>query len=370
MKKIFVFFYAIIISFSMTMSVFALGGEDSNDISVEDYLPKDAIEILNDNGIDSLDFQTLMNLDVGDFLNYIIKCVKNELSRPVTLIYVIFLVVIIIALARGVNGGFLSGALENNFSIVGVLCVSTTLATPIIACLEQSRDFIEKTTDFIKVFVPSFAAVMLASGHNNTAIGYQATMVVAVEFISSFLLNTIITLLYMFLAFSIVSKIGGEYNLDMITKSLRTIVTWSLTLVISVFVALITIKGIIGVSADSIAIRTGKFFAGSFVPAVGAALAEAATTLQKSVGLIRNSTGVFGIIAVIFYFVPPLVKILVYRLSLSIASAVSKMFGVNKISELLIDASVVLSLISSVILSYAALLILSTAVILCIGGTA
>lgn len=370
MKKIFTFICVIIIIVSAAVPAYAINNENTNNISVEEYLPQDAIDILKENNIDSFDFQTLMNLNVGDFLNYVIKCIKNELTKPLTLIYIIFLIVIVITLSKGINGGFLSGQLENNFSIVGVLCVSTTLAAPIIACLEQSREFIVKTTDFIKTFVPSFAAVMFASGHNTTAVGYQATMIVAVEFISSFLLNTVITLLYMFLAFSIVSKIGGEYNLDMITKSLRTIVTWSLTLVISIFVALITIKGVIGVSADSLVIRTGKFFVGSFVPAVGSALAEAATTLQKSVGLIKNSTGIFGIIAVLFYFVPPLVKILIYKLSLNIASAVSKMFGVNGVSELLGDASVVLSLVSSIILSYAALLILSTAVILCIGGTA
>ena len=370
MKKIFVLFCVLILTISSAMPVYALNSQNSSGVSVEDYLPQDTIDLLKENGIDSFDFKTLLNLDIGDFLNYVIKCVKNEVTKPLTLIYIILLIVIVIVLSRGINGGFLNGQLENNFSIVGVLCVSTTLAAPIIACLEQSREFIVKTTDFIMTFIPSFAAVMFASGHNTAAVGYQATMIVAVEFISSFLLNTVITLLYMFLAFSIVSKIGGEYNLDMITKSLRTIVTWSLTLVISIFVALITIKGIIGVSADSLIIRTGKFFVGSFVPAVGAALAEAATTLQKSVGLIKNSTGIFGIIAVVFYFVPPLIKILVYKISLNIASAVSKMFGINSVSELLGDASVVLSLVSSIILSYAALLILSTAVILCIGGTA
>lgn len=369
MKKILMFWLVLVIGIFAAAPVCAINNEFSNNTSVEDYLPQEAKDILMENNIDSFDYKTLMELDVRDFIKYLTKCVENELTRPFTIIYVIFLVIIIIALVSGINGGILGEQLEKNFSVVGVLCVSSALSAPIIMCLEQSRQFIEKTTDFIRVFVPSFAAVMFASGHNNTAIGYQTTMIVAVEFVSSFLLNTVISLLYLFIAFSIVCKVAGEWSLDIITKPLRSIVLWSLSLVVSVFVALITIKGIIGVSSDSITLRTGKFFVGSFVPAVGAALSEATSTLQKSVGLIRNSTGIFGIITVFLYFIPPIIKILVYKLCFNVSATVSKMLGVNSVSELLSDIADVLNLIFSVILSYAALLILSTAVILSIGGT-
>lgn len=369
MKKLLLFFIVFAILFCCAIPVYAMENESIEDFSAKDYLPKDAIDILEENGIDSFDYNTLMQLDISDFIAYIVKCIKNELSKPFTMIYAIILIIIIIALAGGINGGFLDKQLENNFSVIGVLCVSTTLSAPIVICLEQAREFIEKTTDFTRTFVPSFAAVIFASGHNITAIGYQTTMIIAVEFVSTFLLNTVITLLYMFLAFSIVSRVAGEYSIDILTKSLRSIVIWSLTLVIGAFVALITIKGIIGVGADSIALRTGKFFVGSFVPAVGAALSEAASTLQKSVGLIKNSTGVFAIIAVALYFVPPIIKVLIYKFCFSVTSAISKMFGINSVSELLSDAASVLNLIFSIILSYAALLILSTAVILCIGGS-
>jgi len=370
MKKMLLFLFVSIIAIFTAAPVCAISDEFSNNVSVDEYLPQDAIEILKENDIDSLDYKTLLELDVQDFIKYIAKCIKNEFSRPFTIIYIIILVIIIIALVSGINGGFLGKQLENNFSIVGVLCISSAISAPIIVCLEQSREFIEKTADFIRVFVPSFAAVMFASGHNNTAMGYQTTMIVAAEFVSTFLLNTVISLLYLFLAFSIACKIAGEYSLDIITKSLRSIVTWSLTLVVSVFIALITIKGIIGVSADSIMLRTGKFFVGSFVPAVGAALSEATSTLQKSVGLIKNSTGVFGIITVVLYFVPTLIKVLVYKFCFNITSAISKLLGVNSVSELLCDVASVLNLIFSVILSYTALFILSTAVIICIGGIA
>ncbi len=366
MKKVFAVIFSVVLLLCINFSVCA--SDENYEVSAEDYLPQDTIEMLEDNGIKSFDLGKLAEMDVRDALDYIIKCVKKEVSAPLTLIYVIFLVIVLTVLTSGLSGGFLNLELEKNFSIVSILCVCVSLVLPIVSCLEEARKFIENTTAFAKVFVPGLATVMLASGQGKTALGYQTTMIFAVEFVSTFLLNTVLTLLYMYLAFSIVSKVAGEYNLDMITKSIKSIVTWSLTLLMTLFVALITIKGVVGAGADSIALRTGKFFVGSFVPAVGAALSEAAATMYKSVGLIKNTTGIFGIIASVMYFVPPLIKVLVYKFTCNIASAAAELLGTDKISSLLKDVSTVLNLILSVILSYAALIILSTAVILCVGG--
>lgn len=367
MKKILMAILLLFLFVGLSPTAHALNTE--NDISAQDYLHDDIIEMLEENGIESLDIETLSNLSFSDVCNYLIKCVKNEIKQPLTLLYTIFLVVIFTVLASGISGGFLNAELEKSFSIVSVLSTCVSLVVPIVSCLESARKFIENTTSFTKVFTPGLAAVMLASGQGKTALGYQTTMIFAVEFVSTFLLNTIITLLYMFLAFSIVSKVAGEYNLDMITGSIKSIVTWSLTLIMTLFVALITIKGVIGAGVDSIALRTGKFFVGSFVPAVGSALAEAASTMQKSVGLIKNTTGIFGIIAAVMYFVPPLVKILIYKFVCAIASSAAQLLGSNKIGNLLKDVATVLNLIMAVILSYAALVILSTAVILTLGGS-
>lgn len=368
MKKIAGILSFFILFFCLSISVFALENLQESEIDVKDFFPNETVEHFKENGIESFDFETLLELDIKDMFAYLKNLVKNEISAPFLLMYAVFVVVIITSLTSSINGGFLNAEIQKNFSAVGVLCVGTTIATPIISCLEQAREFVSSVSSFVEVFVPSISAVMFASGHSNTAVGYQATMMIAVELISAFLCNTIIPLLYMFLAFSIVSKIAGEYNIDLVSKTIKSFVTWSLTFVMTAFVALITIKGIIGAGVDSVALRTGRFFVGSLVPAVGAALAEAASTLQKSMGLIKSTSGVFGILAIIFYFIPPLVKVLVFKITCSISSSVGELLGAEKIASVLREVTVVLNLICSVILSYAAMLILSTAVILCVGN--
>lgn len=336
--------------------------------SIEDILPSEMSEILQQNGFDSLNIDALKELNISDILKYIKNIIKSEMDTPFLLIYAIFLIILIITIARGINGGALSSELDNNLGTVGILSLCATVLTPIISCLSETKNFIENISVFTKSFVPVLTGVMVSAGQSTTGLGYQTIMLSAVELLSSFLSGIILPLLFIFLVISLVSKTTSFINLNSLTTSVKSGVTWSLGLSVGLFVALITIKGIIGYGADSVALRTGRFFIGSFVPAVGSALSEAASTAVKGVGVIKNTTGVFGIIAALLYILPPLIKILMYKFTCDISTMLGDAFGAVKISSVIRDISTVLALLCSVILSFGAIIILSTALTLLIGG--
>ncbi len=365
MKKAIIYFFSII--FIVVLLTITAVAYDSN-VNVEGILPSDTIDILKENGFESFDLNTLLNLSLGDVFKYIFECVKTEFTTPFTLIYVIFIIILITVIASGMNGGFLNTELQNSFSIIGVLCLCATVFTPIITCMQQAKDFISEISSFIEIFTPALSGVMIVSGQVTTGFGYQAVMIAASEILSAFLSGIIVPLLFIYLAFSVAGRATSWFNLESVTSTVKTVVTWCLTVTVSLFVSLITIKGLVGAGADSLALRTGKFLLGSFVPAVGSALSEAAATVQNSVGVIKNATGVFGIIAAALYFIPPLIKVLLYKLTCDISSAVGELLGAKQISALIRDVSTVLGLISAIILSYGVLIILSTAVSLMMGN--
>ena len=336
--------------------------------SVDNILPQEAEELLLENGFTSLDAESLINLTPNEIFRYIKDCIKKEIDAPFILFYMLFLVIIITSIVSGINGGFLSHELEKSFSAVGILAVCTTAVVPLIACLEESRLFINQMNGFVQVFAPVLSGIMISGGQVNSGAGYQMVILAASEFVAVLLSAVILPLIFVYLAFVIVGRISAGFQPDSITASVKSTVNWTLSLVMTLFVGLITIKGIIGVGADSVALRTGKFFIGSFVPAVGGALSEAAATVQKGVGLIKNTTGIFGIIAACLYFIPPLIKVLIYKFTCNLSAIIGEMLGAEKIAGLVRDISAVLGLISSVILSYGTLVVLSTAVTLIIGG--
>ena len=336
--------------------------------NIKDILPSETSEILEQNGFEALNIDELKNINISDIFNYIKNAIKSEIETPFLLIYVIFLIILIISITRGINGDTLNSELDNNLGIVSVLSLCTTVLTPIMSCLSETKAFIENISTFTKSFVPVLTGVMVSAGQSTTGLGYQAVMLSASQLLSSFLSGIILPLLFIFLAISLISKTTSFLSLNSLTNSIKSAINWALGLSVGLFVALITIKGLIGASADSVALRTGKFFVGSFVPAVGSALSEAATTAIKSVGIIKNTTGVFGIIAAFLYILPPLIKILLYKFTCDISAILGDILGASKIVSVIRDISTVLGLLCSIILSFGAVIILSTALTLLIGG--
>ena len=361
MKKL-VFLVVILFIIGTSPSVYAL-----DNINASEILPQSGVDILEENGIKSLDLEEILNLSPSECVNYLFKCIKNEIDTPFLMVYMIFLVIIITSVASAMGGGFLSAELEKSFSVVGVLCVCTTALIPLISCLDQTRSFIIDLSGFVEAFVPVFSAATVSSGQPITGAGYSVVVIFASEFLSVFLSDIILPLLFLYLSFSIAGRCVAGFRYEYIATSIKSVINWSLTLLMTMFVSLVTIKGLIGAGADSVALRTGRFFIGSFVPAVGGALSEAASTVQKSLGLIKNTTGVFGIIVAALCFIPPLIKVLIFKFTCDICAIAGEALGAEKIAGLLRDVSGVLGLLNSVILSYSALIVLSTTVSLIVG---
>ena len=365
MKKIIAFIIVVFVFFNTSsISVFA----EENVGNIKDMLPHETIEILEQNGFDALDINSLKTLSLSDILKYIENLIKTQINTPFLLIYAIFIITLIITLVRGINGRLLSSEIDNTLRIIGILSLCTTILTPIISCIVETKTLIENLSTFTKSFVPILTGVMVSAGQSTSGLGYQAIMLAAVEILSSFLSSVIIPMLFIFLAISITGKISSFINLNSITTTVKTTINWALGLSVGLFIALITIKGLIGAGADSLALRTGRYFVGSFVPAVGSALSEAAATAIKGMGIIKNTTGVFGIIAAALYIFPPLIKVLLYKFTCDISAILGEMLGAEKICGVIRDISAVLGLLSSIILSYGAIIILSTALTLIIGG--
>lgn len=332
--------------------------------SAQDIFPSEAGQMLLENGFSSIDSESLLNLTPSQVFNYLLELVKNELDTPFVLLYLLFLVIVIVSIVSGVNGGYLSRELDKSITTIGILSICCTALVPVISCMEETRQFVSDLSGFGRVFTPVFSSVMVMSGQIKSGAGYQVIMLFASEFISVFISNIIMPLVFFYFAFTIVGRTVFDFNIDNLSSSVKSMINISLTFSMTVFVSLITLKGIIGASTDSITLRTGRFFIGSFVPAVGSALSEAVGTIHKSVGLIKGTTGVFGIIAAIMYFLPPLIKVLIFKFTCVIASFLGQMLGTGKISELLKDVSNILSLLVSIILSTGSIFVLSTAITL------
>ncbi len=333
-------------------------------------LPSETQAYLRELGIDQLTPGSLISLEPSQFFNVIWLMVKDTLSKPKILFYSILGIILLCSLVDGFKEGFLQKPIGGVFTTVSVLCVVAGIITPIWSCIERTSRAVYDCANFMLGFVPVLSGIMAVSGQPVTASTYSLFLFTAAELVSQIASTTVVPLLCIYLAFCIVSAVSPQLNLVGAAKMIKSCATWILGFIITIFVGLLGVQTIVSTGADSVAIKAGKFLVGSFVPIVGGALSDAVASVGGCISLLKSVVGGFGIIAAVIIFLPVLIDAAIWYLTLNIAAAVSDIFDLKPVSEVLKSSATAVSLLLAVILCFALLLIVATTITLVISSGA
>ncbi len=359
------------------MSLVTYGNTTSDSFVIEDYLgefddslidaiPQDSKEFLYEYGGNSI--ADIITLNPQEIIDYTITEFKEELTSPMKLLTTVVGVVILSVFAESLSGSYLSSSMGDLFSVITVLCCVGTVAVPVVELIKVATSAIVDYTNFIMALVPVMTGVMVASGQGSTATGYSMILFFACQLISVIARNFLIPFLGIYMGINIVSAVTtSEIKLEKIGQSIKKITTWSMGLVMSVLLGVLTINSLVGSGVDTMTAKTTKFLIGSFVPVVGSAISDAYMATRGYIGVVKSALGAFGIIVVVVIFLPILIRVVVWYITLNIASYISDILGSNKLSLMLSGFSAVVGIMLSLLLCLAILMVVSTAIVLMLG---
>ena len=171
----------------------------------------------------------------------------------------------------------------------------------------------------------------------------------------------------MYLSLSVSCTFSPEMRLRGLTSAVKKAIFWTLGIAMTVFSAVLGITGSINSAADTVSVKTARFFLSNSIPIVGGAITDAVGTLAGSISVLRSGVGAFGICALLLLILPALLQMLLWKASLSVMSAAAELFGQKRCGELLKGLGDGAGLLLSIIVS-AGVLFLVTFVILFLGG--
>ncbi len=320
-------------------------------------VPEEGKEYFND----GFDEKSTEKLTVSNVFSYIVKAIKEKINKPFRL----FLSIVGIIIIASVISAFKEGVTDTSvFSAIISLAVSTVLCSSVVESITNASKNITEMSYFLLSFIPVFSGVTAASGKIASSIVYQSTVFGAVQLFSQGIVNIIIPLIGIFLAVSIVGASLGVFKVDGLTKSLKTVATWLLSFCMTVFVGLLTIKGLVSTSADTVSVKATKFVISSFIPIVGGALSEAYSSLSGCMGIVKSTVGVFGMLVIIISYLPMVIEIVLMMASVSVSASVGELFERKNEVSVLKSVSSVLSVMLSIILCYGLMTIVSITIIL------
>lgn len=181
--------------------------------------------------------------------------------------------------------------------------------------------------DFMMAMVPLLFTLLASMGNVVTVSVTHPLVVFMVHTVGTLVHTVVFPLLFFSAVLHLVSAMTDKYKLSQLANLLRMISMGLLGVLLTVFLGVISVKGIAGSVADGVTLRTAKYLTGNFVPVIGKVFADATDTVISASILVKNSVGLVGVVIILFLCAFPAIKILVLALIYNLAAAVMQPLG-------------------------------------------
>lgn len=370
MKKLCGLLIIILIFFSGAINVSA---EDNYDELLEQskaneiVVPEGSKEFIRDNNITLEEPLNISTISPKKIMDYIWHSFQSTLNIPLKLLGGILAVILFSALMTSVSDSIKNENINKIYDIVSVLVCVGIISNPITDVIITTSSTLVEGGNFMLSYIPIFSSILASSGNITSASSYNCIVLIVAQFFVQIANLYLLPILGFCMALAIVESINPTISLSGITNGLKKVCIWGIGFIMTIFVGMLTIQSIVGTSADSVAIKAGKFVVSSLVPVVGKSISDAYTTIKGSLGLLRSGVGSFGIIALVLTVLPAILTLASVQLAVAVGNIVSDIFGVKQIHNLLKNVSSVLSIAMSLLLVFSLMLIISTTVVMLVG---
>ena len=289
------------------------------------------------------------SLSVSYFLDKIVQELKEAWPSSVGLLLSLTGLLIFSALFHRVYASVSSVAMKSAGELCSTLCLVLCITPLIQSASRVSEEFLGMLTTCSGGISPVICALFVSSGNITTASVTNASLMLVYTLFQNGIrvfLWPIVQLLYVL---GIVGNLGGSLRLDGISRFIRQLFTWLLSLAMLFLSALIGVQSTMAISADSFSMKTAKFALGNFIPLVGNALSDAVGTVAGSLTLIKNTCGVLGIVTVALLLLPVLLHLLLHRMVIGAAQGMAELLGCEREGRLLGDVYATLGYVLAVV---------------------
>lgn len=350
-----------------SLEVTEVHAETTYDTILSDLLrDSEADAVLESLPADLTDPSALTSFSLGDMLGYLFSKTGELLTEPLRTLSLLLGVVLFSALASSFSGE--NDATGTIYETVCVLCAVGIAAGPVSSTFLRSAAILEHTADFTSGFSALYAGILAVSGGVTAATVYQSSMAAACQIAMEIAAKVLLPLLSMCLAMSIVDAVNPAVSLAGIIGGIKKTAAWLLGLLMAVFLGMLSVQGMVAVSADRAGTKAAKYMISGAVPIIGGAVSDAYATVLGSMGVLRSGVGLVGIFAILSLLLPVLLELGIYRMLTGVAATAAELFSAPHLARLFRNMEAVLATGFSVAVSFSVMFVFSTAVMMLVAG--
>jgi stage III sporulation protein AE len=336
--------------------------QESGAQSLYDRLPTETQRLLGELGIESVDFYAILNTSPRAVIDLFMGMLGGQMGAPLKTVLQLAGIIVLLAAAQSIVPP--GESLHDTLRMVGAALMLVSLIGPLSAIFSASAAAIGIGADFMLLLLPVYTGIIAASGQPALALGSGTLAFTVAQGLAQLSKVFVAPFCGMFAALGAVGSFVPEMELGALTKMVRKLAVGATTAAASLYAALLSLRGVMAGSADSVGARGIQLILRTAVPVVGGALSEAYASIAGSLSLLRSAVGMFAIIAVALINAPVLLQSIVWICGLKLLAAAAGMLGLESITNLLDAIVSAVTLLAVLVLFGVVLLLLSAGVAL------
>lgn len=316
---------------------------------------KSDIEIMNDldpveyikgyikNGEGNLSFKTISDA----VISFLFKEVKTVLALSISIIAI----AIICSLLKNLQTSFSNEGISNIAFFACYALLIVILSKSFIVSINIATDIIKDLSDFMVAILPVLVMMIGTVGGFTQAATMDPIVVGATLIIPRIYTTVIIPLILITFVLEFANNISTEHKISNLCKLTKQITIWLQGIILTIFIGLLTVRGITSSTIDAVTLKTAKFAIDNFIPIVGKAFSDAIASVAGYSLIIKNAISSVGLIIIILMMLYPIIKLVLISFVYKLTAAVIEPISDKRITSSIAAAGDSLILIMSCVLS-------------------
>ncbi len=299
----------------------------------------------------------------------ILSVLGGKLVDGLTVLGSILVIVVIHSILKSVSESLENDTISKLIYYVQYILIVTIVMMNFSDVVQVVKDTCNNLIGFMNILIPLLISLMIYTGSITTSGVLEPIILFLTNFIGNMIQTLIIPIVLVFTSLIVISKISDNVQIDKLSKFLKSGVVWFFGIILTIFVAVISLEGTLSSSVDGVTAKTTKAVVSSAIPIVGKILGDAVDTVLGCGIILKNAVGVIGIIIAIGICIIPILKLGIFTIAYKFMSAICEPIADKNITSLLDQIGDVYKIFLAILCSLSVMLIVGTALVVKISNT-
>ena len=269
------------------------------------------------------------------------------------------------AVFNAIKQSFRSDTVGRAFSFLSSLVIMITILSQGYQSTESVSDYFQTLSAITKGLIPLMGGVYAMGGNLSASVASSAALSVFLAVLQEIVVKSILPFCGICMAFALMRALDPGLRLGTLSDTLKKNYTTLIAFLMMLLSAMLAAQTTLGAASDSIAMRSAKFAAGNLIPVVGGSVAELLRTISAGVGYLRTTVGLCGVLLVLLFLFPMLVKLFLLRLTWQLSASFADLLGCDREKKLLEEFSSIMGYLIAAVSICSSVLLLAMILLAC-----